>query len=128
VQHPDSIDWATLTAHLEWLFDGRDCWTPVLDWKGSGQRLSDGGEVAHPKSRLIKGGARSYVIPGCFAFAAPIEGRRVFIETPLEVIAARWFGKPVVDAERALRGEMGDGFDRILAQRAAADSVLSGAG
>jgi hypothetical protein len=43
VQSPASLDWATLRAHLAQLSSGQSCYTPCLDWEGSGQRLSDGG-------------------------------------------------------------------------------------
>jgi uridine kinase len=92
VQSPVSIDWATLRTHLAQLSSGQSCYTPCLDWEGSGQRLSDGGERPHARSVLVPGGATTYVLPGCHAFAAPhdfMPRYQVFVHTPLERIVER---------------------------------------
>ena len=92
VQSPASIDWATLRAHLVQLSSGQSCYTPCLDWEGSGQRLSDGGERPHARSVRVAGGAPIYVLPGCHAFAAPrdfMPRYHVFVRTPLALIAER---------------------------------------
>jgi uridine kinase len=92
VQSPASIDWATLRAHLAQLSSGQACYTPCLDWEGSGQRLSDGGERLHARSVRVAGGAPIYVLPGCHAFAAPRDFApryHIFVRTPLARIAER---------------------------------------
>jgi uridine kinase len=133
VQSPAAVDWPTLLEHLVRLRSEADCYTPCIDWKDSGRRLSAGGAIAHPKSRLIRGGARCYVIPGCFAFALPEAAgpsQRVYVRTPLEVIAQRNLGRALAadDAERALRELMGDGYERVRAQESRADTVVDGNG
>jgi uridine kinase len=97
IQHPAALDWEMLGRHLQALRSGRDCFTPALDWKASGRRLNDGGDVPHPSSKLVRGGARFYVIPGCFAFEAPVGNAarafKVFVETPLRILAERYSGE-----------------------------------
>jgi uridine kinase len=92
VQSPDSIDWTLLREHIELLKDGYDCYTPVLDWRQTGRRVSQGGLKGHHASRKMTGGAKYYVIPGCFAFKFPNPGApvvRVFIDTPRRIIETR---------------------------------------
>ena len=132
VQRPEAIDWATLAEHLERLKRGYDCYTPCIDWEGSGQRISKGGDVAHPRSVLVRGGARYYVIPGCFAFALPLDGVprcRVFVQTPFAAVAARWRGQPVAAAEvETTLTACSPGYDALLRFASDADVVIDGTG
>lgn len=92
VQSPDSIDWILLREHIELLKSGHDCYTPVLDWRRTGRRVTRGGLKGHDASRIMTGGARYYVIPGCFAFKLPNPDApvvRVYIDTPRSIIETR---------------------------------------
>ncbi len=129
VQEPTSLDWQTLERHLRVLRSGRDCFTPALDWSGSGRRLNEGGDVAHPSSRLVRGGARFYVIPGCFAFEAPVDAPafKIFVETPLHVLAERYAGERVPEPEvAAIVARYCPGHQRLRAYGADADQVANG--
>jgi uridine kinase len=131
VQRPASVDWETADEHLARLRGADDVYTPVIDWHGSGRRLS-GGDLPHPGARRVLGGASCYVVPGCHALAAPWEGDRVlriFIDTPLGVIAARCEGRQVAaqDVEDTLARHLTPRFGALLAYRDRADRVLAGA-
>jgi len=129
VQAPESIDWPTLADHLRRLRAGDACHTPAIDWRGSGRRLSAGGSVAHPGSREVRGGAGYYVVPGCFAFAAPLQScLRVFVRAPLPVVAARCAAREVAaDEVDHVLAEHSPGYPRILAYESQADIIVSGA-
>lgn len=129
VQEPTSLDWQVLVQHLRALWSGRDCFTPALDWSGSGRRLNEGGDVAHPSSRLVRGGAQFYVIPGCFAFEAPVDVRafKIFVETPLHVLAERYAGERVSEPEVAATvARHCPGHQRLQAYAAVADMTVKG--
>jgi uridine kinase len=153
VQSPASIDWATLRAHLARLSSGQSCYTPCLDYEGSGRRLSDGGERPHARRVRVTGGAPIYVLPGCYAFAAPrdfMPRYHVFVRTPLALIAERilqhrvWgeqalkraplvdiaermAGQPVPDWRRILEAHQ-PRYRDVLAYEAQADLVVDGTG
>jgi uridine kinase len=131
VQRPQSIDWRSFDDHLRRLRAGETIYTPALDWRGSGKRLTPGGAAPHPRSRRVAGGARHYVVPGCFAFEARVDGApcaRVFVRTPLPVIAARCRHHAIApdEVERVLREDLSDGYERILAYEPRADVVVPG--
>jgi uridine kinase len=130
VQSPASIDWATLRAHLARLSSGQSCYTPCLDYEGSRRRLSDGGERPRARSVRVAGGAPIYVLPGCYAFAAPrdfMPRYHVFVRTPLALIAERMAGQPVPDWRRILEAHQ-PRYRDVLAYEAQADLVVDGTG
>jgi hypothetical protein len=109
-----------------------DLYTPALDWRGSGRRLHGGGRDPHPQARRVLGGAACYVVPGCHALEAPWSGDRVlriFVDTPLSLVAARCEGRKVgLDELRStLVRHLTPAFEAILAYRDRADRVLDGA-
>lgn len=128
VQSPDAIDWSLLQEHLAILCDGKPCYSPVIDPWVTGLRLSAGGTEAHPKAMLMQP-ASTIVLPGCLAFHFAAPGAlRVFVDTPLAVIAARLEGRPVAagDVEATLIAHLTDNYHAILAEKRKADVVADG--
>ena len=131
VQSPASIDWDLLEDHLGILANGSECYSPAFDPWGSGQRLTDGGDIDHPRSRLMKPGNGIYAVPGCLAFeysGSSAVAAKIFVTTNLQTVASRHAGRNVPEAEinPVLNQRLTDRYPHILAYQDEADLVLSG--
>lgn len=130
-QSPSSIDWGLLDRHLEILSGGHECYSPAYDPWSTGQRLSEGGDECHPRSRLMEPSDLGYAVTGCFAFECDPEGfsvTRVFVETPLRTIASRHAGREVLadEVDQILNSRHTRSYKTLLSYREDADVVVRG--
>ncbi len=128
VNSTQCLDWALLQSHLEHLRTGHPCYTPSPDWSRQGQRSSEGGLAGG--GRLMPP-ARRYVIPGCYSFRMPLGGEqpyKIFIDTPLDVIAERLVSRAVRpdEVESILDQRLSSNWREIQGFIEEADLVLSG--
>ncbi len=130
VQHPHSIDWSLLEAHLDMLASGEPCYTPVFDPWQTGRRVSGGGKEGSSQARLMTP-HQHYALPGCLAFeyaGAHDVVARVFMETAPSTIASRITGSTddEENADDILARHLTDNFPVIKGYRAEASLVFSG--
>jgi uridine kinase len=133
VKNPSCIEWDRLRAHIGILESGSVCFTPQQDWKHQrGKWISDGGAIADGPGRRMEPAGLAYLIVGTHAFEFPADGAgnpmRVFVDTPDDVIAARFAGAAVSQENVAgvLHTYLSDNARRILAQKPHADLIIDG--
>ena len=133
---PACIAWAHLSAHLAILESGAPCYSPRPAWeRGWGEWVSAGGALATAPGRHMAPAAAGYLLVGTHAFACPPElattlrpTLRVFVRTPLTVVAERLTGQRLspAAARDVVRTRLAANTARILCARHRADWVVDG--
>jgi hypothetical protein len=128
---PACIAWDLLSAHLALLASGTLCYSPRPAWERDWREWQcAGGALVHGPGRRMAPAELGYLVAGTHAFHCPPAPRtlRVFVRTPLEVVAERLTGVRV--ARRAARGlvraRLAPNTAAVLRERRRADLIVDG--
>ena len=130
VRYPTCVDWDLLSKHMDLLLSGSSCRTPQVSWDGDGQRVSDGGLNDSTVGRLMRPADLGYLMVGTHSFSYRSQHNvvRVFIETPLQVVASRQMGSEIAveQTNAVIEEHFGPNPGDILAQKRFAEVTISG--
>ena len=133
---PACIAWDHLSAHLALLEAGVACYSPRPAWEQDWRAwVSAGGALDSAPGRRMAPATAGYLLAGTHAFACPLglapalrPTLRVFVRTPLTVIAERLTGERLSPpaARRMVRARLASNTARLLGERRRADLVVDG--
>ena len=133
---PACIAWDHLSAHLALLEAGASCYSPRPAWERDWREwVSAGGALDTAPGRRMEPAAAGYLLAGTHAFACPPglaptlrPTLRVFVRTPLTVVAERLTGERSAPAAArdVVRTRLAANAAQILRARRRADVVVDG--
>jgi hypothetical protein len=136
IARPACIAWDHLSAHLALLEAGVVCYSPRPAWEQDWRAwVSAGGALDSAPGRRMAPAAVGYLLAGTHAFACPLglapalrPTLRVFVRTPLTVIAERLTGERLAStaARRIVRARLAANTAQLLGERRRADLVVDG--
>jgi hypothetical protein len=129
---PACIAWDHLLDHLALLEAGTVCYSPRPAWeRGWRTWACAGGALATGPGRRMEPGRGGYLLAGTHAFQCPLQllpTLRVFVRTPLAVVAERLIGHRVERraAGGVVRARLASNTAAILRERRRADVIIDG--
>ena len=129
---PACIAWHHLLAHLRVLESGVPCYSPRPAWERDWREWAcAGGALTRGAGRRMAPAAVGYLLAGTHAFACPpqrLPTLRVFVQTPLSVVAERLGGHPAPRrAARAfVRARLAPNTAALLRERRRAHTIVDG--
>ncbi len=133
---PECIAWDHLSVHIALLEAGVPCYSPRPAWeRGWREWVSAGGALGTAPGRRMAPAAAGYLLAGTHAFACPPglapalrPTLRVFVRTPLTVVAERLTGERLAPmaARRLIRARLAANTARLLHERRRADLMIDG--
>jgi hypothetical protein len=129
---PACIAWDLLLAHLDLLEAGVPCYSPRPAWERDWREWDcAGGALTRGAGRRMEPAAAGYLLAGTHAFACPpqrLPTLRVFVRTPLAVVAERLTGLPHDRraARAVVRARLAPNTAALLRARHQAEAVVDG--